>query len=853
MSDNISSLDEFDMSELSEEDLVILQAFEAMETWPTRQLEPKTYDQHKTHQAPQGTSIRVDEEMLLIFLTEVDGDISSIRETLNLLEQFEPDNLALFTTLKRVSHKLYGTSGAVGFPLLSTIAAQIELLAEEVPHGTLSAYTGTRAISAATTALEACLQTITATKQEPEATSLLASLEVAYQSLQVDLQQLEQKRAASEQIDSRSDKHLESTLEVHTQRKQTGQDWETIEAFGIEEALVHISTEDLPQGSASLCAPPSLCTPPSLHIDAQRFERLTACTEKLVEQRATVENAQARVECTLQELYIAQTRLQRLAPLISTLQEGNMHTSSLPERTPDSSLIARILQESLSSNRHHPKHATSPANSTRLLALEYMNKKVYPVSNAQWDELEIDNYNEQDLMIHIFKDAMDELANTTANVQSAFTDFLRIQQSYLESSTHVHRNTLLLHQAPFRTVVPRLERVVAMSALGQAQHIHFDVTGKEIEIDQDILNTLTKPLIHLLRTCLADPVTLAEITPPVDKDAPLPPHIWMKVINHGKHLTFEIGFSMPIQGGTIETIREPIEQLHGTISLQRNSVGGCSFFLHVPHMHSNVICLLVQAGNQHLLIPFNQIQRISNDAQEQTDVCYSLQELLSFPSGASPEATDRHLPLLILSSEDGTIGRETVGITVDEILGEQECIVKPLSSHLQRPGIAGTTIDGKGHVLLIVDLLALIRSAPYYISSPQTLDKPLSQPERAKILVTDDSTTLRRSLTQTLQKASYRVFEAHDGVEALEQLRQHKPDICLLDIEMPNLNGYDVLQIMSTNPSLSDIKVIMLTSRGAIKYMQHALNLGARAYLTKPCAQDDLFQTIEYVLKEPKE
>src|SRR5205814_690519 len=103
-----------------------------------------------------------------------------------------------------------------------------------------------------------------------------------------------------------------------------------------------------------------------------------------------------------------------------------------------------------------------------------------------------------------------------------------------------------------------------------------------------------------------------------------------------------------------------------------------------------------------------QIQRVSNEQQEQIDVCYSLQELLAFP-GVGPESTSQHLPLLILCLEDGTRGAKTAGVVVDEILGEQECIVKPLASYLQRPGIAGATIDGKGRVLLMADLLALIR------------------------------------------------------------------------------------------------------------------------------------------------
>jgi hypothetical protein len=150
--------------------------------------------------------------------------------------------------------------------------------------------------------------------------------------------------------------------------------------------------------------------------------------------------------------------------------------------------------------------------------------------------------------------------------------------------------------------------------------------------------------------------------------------------------------------------------------------------LHLPYTHSSVCCLLVQAGDQHLLIPFHQIQRISNKQREQIDVCYSLQELLAFPGvspvGVVPCADPACRHLLILSSEDAAMEGGTAGIVVDEILGEQECVVKPLVFYLQRPGIAGATIDGKGRVLLMVDLLALIRAAPQcanYSDTPPSL------------------------------------------------------------------------------------------------------------------------------------
>jgi chemosensory pili system protein ChpA (sensor histidine kinase/response regulator) len=844
--ENFTSLDEFDMNELSDEDLAVLHAFEAMNQWPTRQPQAKTDDQNQLSRKSQTSSPHDDEEMLLIFTAEAEEGITSIRQILNQLEHYKVEDLSRFITLKRAGHKLHGTAGAVGFPLISITASQIEILAEEVLHGTISPLNGIQAISAATTALEYCLHTMTSEGKEPETTSLLAELEATYRSVDIDLQQLEQKRTEADKIDLKTEEILQKKFKREPAPKnQHRQESVTREE---ETVAIHISPEDLSQGTSSIRSMPST------RVDTRRFEHLIVRTEKLVEQRAIVEEAQAQIECALQELYIAQARMKHLEPLIAKLQKGENVALSLPESLPASSLVARILHESAPIDRQRPlqKKVNHVLSTLQPPSSGYANAKLYDTLKADWDELEIDRYNEQDMLQHILKDAIADLAITTANVQSAFTRFSIIQQDYLAGITHVHRDTLLLHQAPFKSLVPRLERVVMMSAPGQARQIRFEVMGEDTEIDQDILDALAKPLVQLLRTCLTDPAILEEVRSdtPLKQESPQP-RIWLKITNHGNRLLFEIGFSMPIQGGAIETIRQPIQQLHGTISLQRNSIGGISFFFRIPHPHSSVFCLLVRAGDQHLLIPFSQIEHIGDEQREHADLHYSLQELLGFPKGITTSHIFSSMaPLVMLASEDGTMKEETIGISVDEVLGEQECIVKPLPPYLQRPGIAGTTIDGKGRILLMIDLFALIRSAPQYTLSQQTNDNPLPQPHRASILVTDDSAALRHSLVQTLQHASYTVLEARDGVEALEKLQQQKPDICLLDVEMPNLNGYDVLELMATDPEMAKTKVIMLTSRSTVKHMQHALSLGASAYLTKPCSQDDLFQTIERALKK---
>ena len=344
--------------------------------------------------------------------------------------------------------------------------------------------------------------------------------------------------------------------------------------------------------------------------------------------------------------------------------------------------------------------------------------------------------------------------------------------------------------------------------------MQFEVTGEEIEIDQSILEALTNPLLQLMRTCIADTFSTQE-----GEAISQPSRIWLNANGIGNEITIEIGFSMAVQGGALEVIREPIQRLNGTFALQRNTSGGMSFFFRFPRSHGAARCLIVRTGNQQVLVPFSQVQQIKDSRQCQFDILYNLADLLGF---ARQPARSQVQPVLVLSR---STAHRMVGMAVDEVISEVELVVKPLKSYLQRPGISGSAVDGKGNVLLMLDLPELVR---YYTllkrqapaATSQVYEETEPRSTQPKILVADDSVSLRQSLLQTLHQANFSVAEARDGMEALEQLLEESiPDVFLLDIEMPNLNGYDLLNIMRLYPELANVKIIMLTSRSSEKHM----------------------------------
>ena len=249
--------------------------------------------------------------------------------------------------------------------------------------------------------------------------------------------------------------------------------------------------------------------------------------------------------------------------------------------------------------------------------------------------------------------------------------------------------------------------------------------------------------------------------------------------------------------------------------------------------------------DQQIIVPFSQVQRIGDSKREEFDKLYSLHDLLGFPTKS--EVAGRIQPVLILLQRTSPF---SVGVIIDEVVDEVELVVKPLASYLQRPGLTSAGIDGKGRALLMADLPELVRrytQLQYNANNKnpvKTETISFSRQTPPKILLADDSVALRNTLVHMLKHANYVVLEARDGLEALEQLIQHVPDVFLLDVEMPNLNGYDLLGIMHLYPSLAGVKIIMLTSRSSEKHIQHAMDLGAHAYLTKPCSQETLVETI---------
>jgi chemosensory pili system protein ChpA (sensor histidine kinase/response regulator) len=192
-------------------------------------------------------------------------------------------------------------------------------------------------------------------------------------------------------------------------------------------------------------------------------------------------------------------------------------------------------------------------------------------------------------------------------------------------------------------------------------------------------------------------------------------------------------------------------------------------------------------------------------------------------------------------------GENSTALIADEMLDSREVVVKPVGGQLASiRGISGATILGDGRIVVILDVGALVRTMPKSIEESQATIE--SEPEQPLALVVDDSITMRRVTQRLLERNNMRVVTAKDGVEAVGMLRDHRPDIILLDIEMPRMDGYEFATHVRNNAETADVPIIMITSRVSENHKARAIELGVNDYLGKPYQEDALLKAVRQLL-----
>lgn len=324
------------------------------------------------------------------------------------------------------------------------------------------------------------------------------------------------------------------------------------------------------------------------------------------------------------------------------------------------------------------------------------------------------------------------------------------------------------------------------------------------------------------------------------------------------------------RGVGMDVVRSEIRQLGGVVSVESSMGGGSRFTIRVPLTVAVSDALVVRAADRYYAIPLVQIERVVRINPDELydyyqsdrsslkigDTSYRVRYLNEILTGHSLNelvvSTNTSLPVIIIKSQTG----QTLAIQVDEIAGSRiEVVVKPLGRQLSHvSGISAATIMGDGSVMLILDLIALMRNAPAQAASiaqqvgSTEATTAASVDKTTTILVVDDSVTVRKVTSRFLERQGLEAVVAKDGVDAIEILQELTPDLILLDIEMPRMDGFEVATQVRHDSRLRDIPIIMITSRTGEKHRERAMEIGVNDYMGKPFQENELLSRIQGLL-----
>jgi chemosensory pili system protein ChpA (sensor histidine kinase/response regulator) len=317
-------------------------------------------------------------------------------------------------------------------------------------------------------------------------------------------------------------------------------------------------------------------------------------------------------------------------------------------------------------------------------------------------------------------------------------------------------------------------------------------------------------------------------------------------------------------------VHSEIKQLGGAMFIDSRWGHGTEFTVRLPFTVSVNRALMVQIGDDLYAIPLNSIEGIVRVSpfelehyyqEDQARFDYAGEQYLvrylgtMLDSMAQPKLDGQTLPLpviLVRSAEN------TVALQVDRLLGSREIVVKTLGAQFSAVrGVSGATVTGDGSVVVILDLHAMIREQlALGLQSAIQLDTlNLAKEEdlsEKTVMVVDDSVTVRKVTSRFLEREGFRVITAKDGAEAMILLQDHIPDVMLLDIEMPRMDGFEVAKNIRTSSRLKAIPIIMITSRTGEKHRERAFSLGVNKYMGKPYQEDLLLSNIRELLKAVK-
>jgi len=525
-----------------------------------------------------------------------------------------------------------------------------------------------------------------------------------------------------------------------------------------------------------------------------------------------------------------------------------------------------------------------------------------------FDPLEMDRHSQLQQLSRALSESASDLLDLKDTLERRNEDAHDLLQQQARINTELQEGLMRTRMVPFERMLPRLKRIVRQVAGELGKDVEFIVGNAEGEMDRNVLERMAAPLEHMLRNAVDHGLESRDARLLAGK--PEKGRITLDLTHEGGDIVFDMrddGAGVPLEavrrkaikrglldpnqeisdrdvlqfilqpgfstaekitqisgrGVGMDVVHEEVRQLGGSMFIDSTPGMGVHFRIRLPFTVSVNRALMVQCADDQYAIPLNTIEGLvrvlphelaGHYQQDPPRYEYAGQRYELFYLGdllhtvSRPKLLGQYQPVPVLLVQ---CNERRVAIHVDAMAGTREIVVKGLGPQFAGvQGLSGATILGDGRVVLIIDLLAHIRARPAALPA-QSVDAPLILNDPLKkrpllVLVVDDSVTVRKVTSRLLERNDMNVLTAKDGIDALAVLEEHTPDLMLLDIEMPRMDGFEVATQVRNDPRLMRLPIIMITSRTGQKHRDRAMAIGVNDYLGKPYQESVLLESIAY-------
>jgi chemosensory pili system protein ChpA (sensor histidine kinase/response regulator) len=522
-----------------------------------------------------------------------------------------------------------------------------------------------------------------------------------------------------------------------------------------------------------------------------------------------------------------------------------------------------------------------------------------------FDPLEMDRYSNIQQLSRALAESASDLSSLKDLLQSLTTeaDSLLVQQSRV--TAELQDGLMRTRMVPFERHVPRLTRLVRQIAKEAGKRAELAVEGAAGELDRQVLEKMLPPFEHMLRNAVVHGMESAEERQEAGK--PATGRITIRLHREGSEMVIDVaddgsgldvdairrkayeldllqpdskvsddeimeliltpGFSTAGKvtqsagrGVGMDVVANEVKKLGGSLRISSVTGQGTNFTVRLPFTLAITQALIVRTGDEIYALPLPSVEGVaripraelenllsqSEPSYQYGEQTYKFRHLGMYLGGQAAQLPpdEPFIPVILVHA-----GEYSAALLTDEMIASREIVVKTVGPQLAGiRGIAGATILGDGSIVLILDVTALVRTGAPVVEIKKAAPTPAD--DRPLALVVDDSITVRRVTERFLQRSGMRVATAKDGLDAISVMGDSKPDIIILDIEMPRMDGYEFASHVRNDPKFADVPIIMVTSRVGDKHRARAIELGVNDYLGKPYQDAALLDAIGRLLEE---